>query len=950
MIRKSIVAMTTTKLAQSSALATENDAAVNAPNGAHFVGKKKTTTRRVKKVKATDNKNPFRSRTSIPSKAAKHEAGNAYLSDSEGFHEAILAADREISTEETASDIISSINSTVSSDFGQYEVIEYDLNDPASTDSFNYSCLLTLSPTSAKTDKKMISELSNTVSIPFPDLDLVIQDDSPAAEALRANANVHVSSAGKAARAVHLQSIRRLAKFAAGANKTGYVKGKPPRLPPTHRQKMEGPFGGPPPLHSLREDISVDDDDSEDRFRSSHPAKDNVIEREINEDQLVTEKASDDNDSAPDINIDGGNNQNHEANSEIPPTALQDIDEKVARRNDENQHQNQHHVELPTPVAEQKERFHSPEKANAAAAVLTGAAATTNNGVAPGTIEAGKKVLGNVDPHDLLKLQRYRKKNTGQSQLPKSYVKGKVIDGEHELYTLSIAVMIGVRQSISRTNVELNQGAGKRWVRIQDFRAAEKYEFRPKGDGPTPPHLLAHTFKFKDYCPVVFAYLRRMYGVNEFDFLLSVCGNANFIEFISNAKSGQFFFYSSDGRYMIKTMTNAESKFLRRILPLYFKHCAENPNTMMTRFFGMYRVKLYHLRRNVKFVIMNSVYYTDKHLQSFYDLKGSSLGRDAKPGQAVLKDNDLRRSLPDGALAIKTEQLASLRYQIRSDCEFLQQMDIMDYSMLVGVHYVPPAHRRRSHTHRTDRKLRGSDGSVENFQLDSAVIKSMLTEFETSDSARNEFSPLLSKPSHRRKLSLRNLSFDDGLDDDDSSYLLGSTKNPNSRTTNIHVNEDTERKKRATIEKLYWPFHHWFDIHGHRRLTPLDAPYNSFSDEDKNILKGYNIPTFVEPSSDRKDGGFEMDLTGMRLPLTIKEPSGETKVCEGKIFFMGIIDILQEYNARKSIETTYRSLFFSSRGGAPSSVPPRTYADRFIDFFEEYTRRTSSKQISIIDV
>ena len=55
-----------------------------------------------------------------------------------------------------------------------------------------------------------------------------------------------------------------------------------------------------------------------------------------------------------------------------------------------------------------------------------------------------------------------------------------------------------------------------------------------------------------------------MFGVNEFDFLLAVCGNANFIEFISNAKSGQFFFYSSDGKYMIKTMTNAESKFLRR--------------------------------------------------------------------------------------------------------------------------------------------------------------------------------------------------------------------------------------------------------------------------------------------------------------------------------------------------------------------------------------------------
>ena len=174
-------------------------------------------------------------------------------------------------------------------------------------------------------------------------------------------------------------------------------------------------------------------------------------------------------------------------------------------------------------------------------------------------------MLSHVDTHDLLKLLRWRRKRKGDDvKAQKSYVKGKVIDGQHELYTLSIAVMIGVRTSISRTNSELNSGPGHRWVKPLDFRATEKYEFRPKGGSLTPPHMLAHTFKFKDYSPVVFAYLRRMSGVNEFDFLLSVCGNANFIEFISNAKSGQFFFYSSDGRYMIKTMTNAESKFLRR--------------------------------------------------------------------------------------------------------------------------------------------------------------------------------------------------------------------------------------------------------------------------------------------------------------------------------------------------------------------------------------------------
>lgn len=174
--------------------------------------------------------------------------------------------------------------------------------------------------------------------------------------------------------------------------------------------------------------------------------------------------------------------------------------------------------------------------------------------------------MKSVDPHDILKLTRWRrKKKKGNKKERKSYVRGKVIDGQHELYTQSIAVMLGVRTSIAKTNASITADKHKtRWVQDKDFYHTEKYVFRPGGSVNTPPHQLSHTFKFKDYSPVVFAYMRRLFGVNEFDFLLSVCGNANFIEFISNAKSGQFFFYSSDGKYMIKTMTNSESKFLRR--------------------------------------------------------------------------------------------------------------------------------------------------------------------------------------------------------------------------------------------------------------------------------------------------------------------------------------------------------------------------------------------------
>ena len=32
------------------------------------------------------------------------------------------------------------------------------------------------------------------------------------------------------------------------------------------------------------------------------------------------------------------------------------------------------------------------------------------------------------------------------------------------------------------------------------------------------------------------------------DYMLTLCGDFNYIEFISNSKSGQFFFYSHDGK------------------------------------------------------------------------------------------------------------------------------------------------------------------------------------------------------------------------------------------------------------------------------------------------------------------------------------------------------------------------------------------------------------------
>jgi hypothetical protein len=99
-----------------------------------------------------------------------------------------------------------------------------------------------------------------------------------------------------------------------------------------------------------------------------------------------------------------------------------------------------------------------------------------------------------------------------------------------------------------------------------------------------------------------------------------------------------------------------------------------------------------------------------------------------------------------------------------------------------------------------------------------------------------------------------------------------------------------------------------------------------------------DLPSFERPLSNRKDGGFMMDTTTINLPLKMCVSGAPNMVeyCDGKIFYMGIIDILQQFNIRKRGEARYRRL--SGKGWeAASCVHPNIYADRFVHFFEEYT-------------
>jgi 1-phosphatidylinositol-4-phosphate 5-kinase len=206
-----------------------------------------------------------------------------------------------------------------------------------------------------------------------------------------------------------------------------------------------------------------------------------------------------------------------------------------------------------------------------------------------------------------------------------------------------------------------------------------------------------YDFKFKDYAPWVFRELREdVFHIDPADYLVSLTEKYILSELDSPGKSGSFFYFSRDYRFIIKTIHHSEHMFLLRILKNYHHHVKSNPHTLISRFYGLHRVKLPRGRK-IHFVIMNNLFPPHRDIHETYDLKGSTVGRlypeerVAQNPRAVMKDlNWINRGK---LLELGPEKRALLTEQLRRDSEWLKSINVMDYSLLVGIHNMQRGNR-----------------------------------------------------------------------------------------------------------------------------------------------------------------------------------------------------------------------------------------------------------------
>ena len=263
------------------------------------------------------------------------------------------------------------------------------------------------------------------------------------------------------------------------------------------------------------------------------------------------------------------------------------------------------------------------------------------------------------------------------------------------MHMIQEGVRIGIseRADDNRLQVVKNTHSGES---IEPNGASSSSE-SPEGQRRTMKYILSQ------YKPKNFEMLRRMSGISNADFVKSICDADLVGGYTENSgKSGSLFWYSADGKYIMKSINPQERALLEHKCSAYLRYMGSHPHSLLCRFYGMFKIvttvatpsyirgaqRASRIRANTvittRFVIMNNVFCVPESLpMEKFDLKGTTEDRFVKPvsGKEVMKDINFQNrwiSLPD--------PLADcLNKVVREDSDFLNRHGIMDYSLIVGV-------------------------------------------------------------------------------------------------------------------------------------------------------------------------------------------------------------------------------------------------------------------------
>jgi 1-phosphatidylinositol-3-phosphate 5-kinase len=195
------------------------------------------------------------------------------------------------------------------------------------------------------------------------------------------------------------------------------------------------------------------------------------------------------------------------------------------------------------------------------------------------------------------------------------------------------------------------------------------------------------------------------YFAMRFEALRKICcpSELNFVRSLSRCKkwgaqggkSNVFFAKTLDDRFIIKQVTKTELESFIKFAPGYFKYLSESINsgspTCLAKILGIYQVTSKHLKggkeSKMDVLVMENLLF-GRNVTRLYDLKGSSRSRynpDSSGSNKVLLDQNLIEAMPTSPIFVGNKAKRLLERAVWNDTSFLASIDVMDYSLLVGV-------------------------------------------------------------------------------------------------------------------------------------------------------------------------------------------------------------------------------------------------------------------------
>jgi hypothetical protein len=162
----------------------------------------------------------------------------------------------------------------------------------------------------------------------------------------------------------------------------------------------------------------------------------------------------------------------------------------------------------------------------------------------------------------------------------------------------------------------------------------------------------------------------------------------------TGGRSGSSFLKTVDERFILKNVKKTELESFLSLAPHYFDYMSKALHkklpTVLVKILGVFSVSCKSKTKagfsmSEDYVVMENLFY-DRRVSKIYDLKGSLRNRYADPKKGdVLLDGNLLEAVFENPIFVPAIYKIKLGWSLFNDSLFLAGLNVMDYSLLVGV-------------------------------------------------------------------------------------------------------------------------------------------------------------------------------------------------------------------------------------------------------------------------